>query len=394
MADSAWPLRQIRYRAPMTALAALTRCMAHLLVCALLIGLSSVAARADPLSTLAGRMQLFHDGALRGFSLSELPESGVMPYTDADFRDLAATGANVVRVAILLRKCEGCDRYDEPDASLRYVEQILGHGQQLGFRVIVTLLPMPGFSKSDYWDNPSLQGDIVRHWGRIAARLKDKPALQAYDLINEPIVPASARVRDAKAAWHALAADAAREVRAADPNTPVMIEPTPWGSAGSFAGTMPLSMPGLVYSFHIYSPHEFTHQGLPGYTEVRAYPGHGWDKARLSTVMQAARRFAAMHRVPMFVGEFSCVRWAPEGSCPRYLADALALFEAEGWGWTYHCWRCYQGWDAEVPASLPQAQRSGRLPEHRRADTPTAVLLREALSRNARPARATPPATR
>jgi endoglucanase len=362
----------------------LVRSWARLAVCTLLMSLHAMAAPADPSPTLAGRMQLFHDGALRGFGLSELPESGVVPYTEADFRDLAATGANVVRVAIILRKCEGCERYDDPDAQLRYVEQIMAHGHRLGFRVIVTLLPMPGFSQSDYWDKPSLQADIVRHWGRIAARLKDQPALQAYDLVNEPIVPASARVRDAKAAWQALAAAAAAEVRGVDPHTPVMIEPTPWGLPGSFDGTEPLKVPGLVYSFHMYAPHEFTHQGLPGYAEVRSYPGHGWDRQRLSVVMQAARRFASTHRVPIFVGEFSCVRWAAEGSCPRYLADAMALFEAEGWGWAYHCWRCWQGWDAEVPAGLPQAQPSGRLPEQRKADNPTVLLLREALSRNAR----------
>jgi hypothetical protein len=143
----------------------------------LLIGMVPVGAHAEPLSTLAGRMQLFHDGSLRGFGLSELPESGMVPYTDADFRDLAATGTNVVRVAIVLRKCAGCERYDEPDAQLRYVEQILGHGERLGFRVIVTLHPTPGFSQSDYWDSPSLQADIVRHWGQIAARLKDQPML-------------------------------------------------------------------------------------------------------------------------------------------------------------------------------------------------------------------------
>jgi aryl-phospho-beta-D-glucosidase BglC (GH1 family) len=277
---------------------------------------------------------------------------------------------------------------------LRYVEQILEHGRRLGFRVIVTLHPTPGFSQSDYWDDPALQADIVRHWGQIAARLKDQPALQAYDLVNEPIVPATARVRDAKAAWHKLAAAAASEVRRVDPHTPVMIEPTPWGLPGSFAGTEPLKLPGLVYSFHMYAPHEFTHQGLPNYNEQRSYPGRGWDQQRLSAELQAARRFAGLHRVPMFVGEFSCVRWAPEGSCPRWLADSIALFEAEGWGWAYHCWRCYQGWDAEVPASLPQAQRSGRLPEYRKADNPTAVLLREALSRNARGKRVEAPAPR
>jgi aryl-phospho-beta-D-glucosidase BglC (GH1 family) len=272
--------------------------VARLFACALLIGLQPGAALAESLSTLAGRMKLFHDGALRGFSLSELPESGAVPYTEADFRDLAATGANVVRVAIVLRKCAGCSRYDEPDAALRYVEQILEHGQRLGFRVIVTLHPTPGFSQADYWDDPSLQADIVRHWGQIAARLKDQPALQAYDLVNEPIVPATARVRDAKATWHKLAAAAAGEVRRVDPHTPVMIEPTPWGLPGSFAGTEPLKLPGLVYSFHMYAPHEFTHQGLPNYTEQRSYPGRGWDKQRLSAELQAARRFAGLHRVP------------------------------------------------------------------------------------------------
>jgi endoglucanase len=371
-----------------------TLARARLALCVLLLAVQPAVAHADPLLTLAGRMQLFQHGALRGFALAELPESGVAPYTDADFRELAATGANVVRVAISLRKCDGCDRYAEPDAALRYVEQVLMQGQRLGFRVIVALHPTPGFSQSDYWDSPALQADIVRHWGGIAQRLKDQPALQAYDLVNEPLVPPSARVRDAKAVWHALAAAAAREVRSVDPHTPVMVEPTPWGLPGSFAGTAPLAMPGLVYSFHMYAPHEFTHQGLPGYSDARSYPGHGWDKPRLAVAMQAARRFADRHGVPMFVGEFSCVRWAPEGSCPRYLADAVAVFEAEGWGWAYHCWRCYQGWDAELPASLPQAQRTGRVPEQRRADNPTIMLLREALSRNARPAGSEKPVPR
>ena len=383
--------RQTACRPAMSASARTWACRA---ACALLLALPALGAMADPLSTLTGRMQLFHDGALRGFSLSELPESGVVPYTEADFRALAATGANVVRVAIVLRKCGGCERYDEPEAALRYVEQILAHGQRLGFRVIVTLHPTPGFSQSDYWDSPELQADIVRHWGRIAARLKDAPALQAYDLVNEPLVPPSARVRDAKAAWQTLAAAAAREVRSVDPHTPVMIEPTPWGLPGSFAETQALAMPGLVYSFHMYAPHEFSHQGLPGYDEPRVYPGHGWDKARLSVAMQAARRFAQANRVPMFVGEFSCARWAPQGSCPRWLADTVALFEAETWGWAYHCWRCYQGWDAEVPAGLAQAQRSGRLPEERRADNPTVMLLREAMSRNVRTKPTVAPAAR
>ncbi|MDP3824277.1 MAG: hypothetical protein Q8R33_22625, partial [Burkholderiales bacterium] len=143
-----------------------------------------------------------------------------------------------------------------------------------------------------------------------------------------------------------------------------------------------LDLPGLVYSFHFYEPHEFTHQGLPGQPAALVYPGQGWDKARLSQAMGEARKFAAKHRAPMYVGEFSCVRWAPGGSCPRYLADAVSLFETEAWSWTYHCWRCYQGWDSEVPQHIPQAQRAGYLPAHRRADSPSLLLLRKAMERN------------
>jgi len=58
----------------------------------------------------------------------------------------------------------------------------------------------------------------------------------------------------------------------------------------------------------------------------------------------------------------------------------MALFEAEGRGWIHHCGRCYRGWDAEVPAEVPQAQRSGRLSESRRSDT-SSMLLLEAMQR-------------
>jgi sugar phosphate isomerase/epimerase len=352
----------------------------------LLVGASmafaALFACAAPPTKLEQRMQLFRDGALRGFALAELPDDGRDTYTETDFKDLAATGANVVRVAIQLRKCKGCERYDMPEADLRYVERIMARGERYGFRVVVTLLATPWGNQSDYWDSDSLKADIVEKWGQVARRLRRFAALQAYDLINEPVVPGALHLRSPHAQWQDLAVAIARELRAADPDTPLMVEPVPWGLPSSFASAMPLGGPGLVYSFHFYAPHEFTHQGLPGYAAPLMYPGNGWDKPRLAEVMNEARRFAAKHSVPMFVGEFSCVRWAPAGSCRRYLADAISLFEAEGWGWAYHCWRCYQGWDAEVPQDIPKDQRAGYLPELRRTDSPSFVLLKQSTERN------------
>jgi hypothetical protein len=346
-----------------------------------LMNVWACAASAAPLSALAERMQLFRDGSLRGFALAELPQDGQEIYSEADFQDLAATGANVVRVPIQLRKCAGCDHYDMPEADIRYAQRVLVRGERYGFRVVLVLLATPWGDQSDYWTSDSLKADIVRKWGRVAWRLKSYSALQAYDLLNEPVVRGTAPARPAQAHWQELAAAIVRELRSADPETPVMIEPTPWGLPSSLRHTEALAQPGLVYSFHFYEPRAFTHQGLPGEPLALVYPGQGWNKARLSQALDDARRFAAKHQVPMFVGEFSCVRWAPAGSCPRYIADSLSLFEAEGWGWAYHCWRCYQGWDAEVPADIAQAQAAGLLPQHRKADSPTLLLLEKAMRR-------------
>jgi endoglucanase len=345
------------------------------------MALAALLACAAPLSTLEQRMQLFRDGALRGFALAELPDNGREIYTEADFKDLVVAGANVVRVSIQLRKCKGCERYDAPEADVRYAERVLTRGERHGFRVVVVLLATPWGNQSDYWNSDSLKADIVSQWGQVAKRLRGFAALQAYDLINEPVVP-NARREAGLSQWHELATRIAVELRSVDPDTPLMYEPTAWGLPGSFWQTEPLAMPGVVYSFHLYAPHEFTSQGLPGYPDTLAYPAIGRDKARLAQEMLEARKFAAAHKVPMFIGEFSCVRWAPSGSCLRYLADAISLFEAEGWGWAYHCWRCYQGWDPEVPAEVPREQRAGLLPEHRHAHNPTLLLLKKSMENN------------
>ena len=346
-----------------------------------LLALFLPAADATSRWTLEQKMQLFRDGALRGFALAERPASGDGIYTESDFKDLASTGANVVRVPIQLRKCAGCEKYDAPEKDIGYAEQVLRRGERYGLRVIVVLLATPWGNESDYWNNELLKADIVKQWGQVALRLKGFAALQAYDLINEPVVPGASRESGLQQ-WHRLATQIARELRAVDPDTPLMFEPTPWALPGSFWQAEPLAVKGVVYSFHFYAPHEFTHQGLPGYPNTLDYPNTRWDKARLSQELQEARKFALLHSVPLFVGEFSCARWAPAESCPRYLADALALFEAERWGWAYHCWRCYHGWDAEVPQAVPQAQRSGYLPQYRRSDSPRMMLLKKALRNN------------
>jgi hypothetical protein len=51
--------------------------------------------------------------------------------------------------------------------------------------------------------------------------------------------------------------------------------------------------------------------------------------------------------VHIYIGEFSAIRWAPEGSAARYLSDLIEIFEAHGWDWSYHAFREWSGWTVE-----------------------------------------------
>jgi len=108
--------------------------------------------------------------------------------------------------------------------------------------------------------------------------------------------------------WQALATRTARAVREIDPHHAIIIEPAPGGGPESLANLEPVPVPGVVYSVHVYVPHEFTHQGVHSTSTGLKYPGE---------------------------------------SAYRYLKDCLELFEENGWDWSYHAFREWNGWSVE-----------------------------------------------
>ncbi len=322
---------------------------------------------------LSTRMRDFSDGSLRGFCLVGLKEPGASdPYTEQDFLDLAATGANVVRVPINLNKTADGAGYEWPAAEVAYVKRVLDYGARLGFRVVLTVHPNPGGQASEWWTNPDLQQSLISTWVGLTTELEFCPALQAYDLVNEPT--GATYDLAIKTRWLSIAQCIADAIRKIDTRTPIMVEPAWWGLPGSFWQSRPLrDIEGLVASFHWYDPHQVSHQGLPGYPASQAYPTAEEGKARGYERMLEARKFCANYGVPMFVGEFSCVRWAPGNSAANYVRDAVEMFAAERWGGTYHVWRGYDGWDAEIAQDKPQD--TGK-PSDRRPDAPVLAALK------------------
>jgi hypothetical protein len=239
------------------------------------------------------------------------------------------------------------------EASLKRLDELLPVCEEAGLLVLIDLHTPPGghdrkTSQHLVFREEAFQKRFLEVWDHIARRYKNANAVWGYDLFNEPIqgVPAEGLMD-----WQELATAAAKRIRAIDPNRAIIVEPDPGGPPEGLDFLQPIDVPGVVYSVHMYVPHQFTHQGVFGLPTGLKYPGEvagrRWDKDALRAALRPVVEFQRDYGAHVFIGEFSAIRWAPDNSAYRYLKDLIDIFEENGWDWTYHAFREWDGWSVE-----------------------------------------------
>ncbi|MCY3022127.1 MAG: cellulase family glycosylhydrolase [Planctomycetota bacterium] len=245
------------------------------------------------------------------------------------------------------------DAYDKwLEGVLSHVDKLLPVCEELGVLVLVDLHTPPG-GRDDANDcrlfqEKRFQDKFLELWDKIARRYKGNKAVWGYDLVNEPV---EGLVAEGLMDWQALAEKTAGLVRAIDPDRAIVIEPAPWGGPDSLGNLEPLSVPGVVYSVHMYAPFQFTHQGVYNNPVGIEYPGEiagkKWDKEQVRRALKPALDFQRDYGVHMYIGEFSAIRWAPNDGACTYLRDVIDIMEEYGWDWAYHAFREWDGWSVE-----------------------------------------------
>jgi Cellulase (glycosyl hydrolase family 5) len=327
----------------------------------------------------------------RGFNIGVLDERR---HDDAFLRDAAAHGARHVR-CIVPMGAEGSRPRFEP-AVRQALARVLLRAERVGLAMV--LVPdRAAETNSPLWRDGAEGADgaegraFADAWAQLARDLRDADAVAGFDLLNEPNPPwPGNRIAASSALWETLARRTLAAIRAEDAGVPVVLE----GVAGGGPQGLPVlgawRDPALVYSLHFYVPHEITHQGVsPRWPLALRYPSDdgaaspgrtaqnspGWNRERLRAELAPSAARGQRDGVPVYVGEFSCVRWAPGDSALNYVRDCLALFAGFGWHWAYHEFRGWPGWDAETTSTTRGLQA-----EPRRADAPVMSLLREAMA--------------
>ena len=276
---------------------------------------------------------------------------------DADDLEVFADqwNGNLVRWQLNFNSPTTEEYFDYLEKECEKFDKMIPLLEDRGVKVCLDLHDPPGGFNEDYImrifvDEPFSEM-FVEIWERLAKRYAGQSVIWGYDLVNEPVdgIPSQG---DYHISWRDLAERAAHRIREIDQEVPIVFEPANYASLRCFKDLEPLNLPNVIYSCHEYIPVEFTHQTvMKDFTNPVTYPGEisgeYWDKERLRQALSGVIAFQQKYNVPIFVGEFSAIRWAPGNSAYNYLKDAIELFEEYGWDWTYHAFREWDGWSVE-----------------------------------------------
>ena len=312
-----------------------------------------------------------------------------------DFSDLRSWGANVSRKWINLKP----DRYDKNglaeydpgwEKKLNDTEEYLIAARTAGMKTVLTIGGNAFANITDAWSNPDFAPLVCKVWQGIAKKLLPyRDVIWGYDLYNEPLD--RTQMPNPPRQWRGIAIQVIKTIREIDKETWIVFENGPGGGASGLKKPLPDAR--VIYSIHCYSPLEFTHQGITDIantdlaeakvkTGIR-YPcvvnGTLYNEEQLRKEFAAIREFQLKYHVPVLVGEFSVIRWAPKEDAVQYLKDMIEIIESYQWSWIYHGFREWHGWSAEHDETFAEHDSN---PKPAAQETERARVIKNALSKN------------
>jgi len=236
------------------------------------------------------------------------------------------------------------------------VKMILDHG----LAVVIDLHPESDFKARLAKDDEFVE-QFADFWRALAAHYSTWDEERVFlEILNEPEFTDRYR-------WLGVQAKLAAAIREGAPSHTIIAAGARWSDDDDLVFQEPLHDPNIIYNFHFYEPHIFTHQGAtwgayywhwlrgvryPSSPEsaervaqlvpdevnrlqVIRYGRDRWDAARIESEMKQAAEWARRRGVPLVCNEFGVYRaYADPQDRAAWLHDARTAFEHNGIGWT------------------------------------------------------------
>ena len=299
-----------------------------------------------------------HTGMYRGMNVASTSDDLANIISKSSLDELSYDWkANTIRVMV------GGEKY-YPDGLLRTDYDAVLQTELIRIDELVSWCTLNGLKinlglaglSDGLFTSQAAQTRLINAWKLIAERYKNTSTVWAYDLANEPVVNKqypydyTYPLDNTIMMWPTLAETLVNEIRVIDSVKSIIIESLNYGINLDDIKPIDASVPNIIYSVHLYQPGQLTGQFGPAIPVIN-YPGTidgiYYDKAKLKELLAPLKAYQEKYRVPIYIGEFSCVRWAPSNSAYNYIRDCIEIFEEYNWDYDYYSFRTWNGWSVE-----------------------------------------------
>ncbi|MDR0457043.1 MAG: glycoside hydrolase family 5 protein [Treponema sp.] len=246
-------------------------------------------------------------------------------YVEQDFAHVKSLGADVIRLPVAMHNYTfGAPDYTMDSSLLKFLDSAVDWAEKYQLYIIIDNHSFHPVEPTD----PHIDKILLKVWAQIAERYNNRGDYVLYEVLNEPHGISDQR-------WGEIQRMAIETIRQIDSRHTIIVGGTDYNSIGKLASIPEYSEQNLVYTFHFYDPHLFTHQGAtwgsPSLASLKGipFPADGrqipaipddlkgtWVEKSLKNYehdaavqalcasLDKAAAFSKSRNVPVFCGEF------------------------------------------------------------------------------------------
>jgi aryl-phospho-beta-D-glucosidase BglC (GH1 family) len=281
--------------------------------------------------------------------------------TAADVALIKSMGFDHVRLSVNPQPLIDAMRRSDAGAEyFGYLDTAVKMILDAGLAVQIDMHPDSDFKEKLARDNEAVER-FADFWSTVAQRYATLDSERVFfEILNEP------EFKDAYR-WYGVEAKLAAAIRRAAPQHTIIATGARWDDDDDLVFLEPIPDPNVIYVFHFYEPHLFTHQGatwgayywhwLKGLhypsspenaakvatgvpeaadrLQVIRYGQDHWDATRIEAEINQAADWARQHKVPLICNEFGVYRnYADPHDRAAWIKDVRTSLEHHGVGWT------------------------------------------------------------
>jgi aryl-phospho-beta-D-glucosidase BglC (GH1 family) len=247
-----------------------------------------------------------------------------------------------------------------PAEYIGYLDTAIKMVLDRGLAVVIDLHPNSEFKARLAKDDSFVQ-ELSDFWRALARHYSTWDADRVFfEILNEPEFTDRYR-------WYGVQSKVAAAIREGAPQHTMIAAGARWSNDDELVFLEPLRDPNVIYNFHFYDPHIFTHQGatwgvyfwhwvkgldypsspesaarvaadVPDAIDRLAVMRYGldhWDAARVNAEIAQVADWARRRAVPVVCNEFGVYRYyAKPKDREAWIHDVRTALEEHGIGWT------------------------------------------------------------